>query len=102
MKERHPELPSILGGDFNMIKSLTEKKGGTKILGRDSVAFQNFLTNMRWVDMDIGNCMLTWNNKRGGIAQVASRFDIFIVSEELFLTGNNMTTCILPFGGSDH
>ena len=27
MKERHPQLPSILGGDFNMIKSLTEKKG---------------------------------------------------------------------------
>jgi len=26
LRERHPVIPWILGGDFNMIQSLTEKK----------------------------------------------------------------------------
>lgn len=51
-----------------MIISMTEKKGGTRVLGRDSIAFQNFLNNMRLVDMDIINGIFTWNNKRGGTA----------------------------------
>ena len=55
MKKRHQALPWILGGDFNMLKSLTEKKGGTITLGRDSVAFQHFLTNMKLVDMETNN-----------------------------------------------
>ena len=39
LRERHPNMPWILAGNFNMIKSLTEKKGGTRKLGRDSIAF---------------------------------------------------------------
>ena len=30
IRERHMGIPWILGGDFNMIKSLSEKKGGTR------------------------------------------------------------------------
>ena len=41
LRERYPDIPWILVGDFNMIKSLTEKNSGTRILGRDSIAFQN-------------------------------------------------------------
>jgi len=58
MKKRYPALPWILGGDFNMTKSLMEKKGGTRTLGRDSVAFQNFITNMKLVDMETSNGIL--------------------------------------------
>lgn len=39
LRERHPVMPWIMGGDFNMMRSLTEKKGGTRTLGRDSIAF---------------------------------------------------------------
>ena len=102
LRERHPVMPWILGGDFNMIRSLTKKKGGTRTLGRDSIAFQNFLNNMRLVDMETIKGTFTWNNKRGGAFQVSSKLDRFIISEYLLLTGCIMTALILPFGGSDH
>eukprot|EP00253_Pinus_taeda_P003074 PITA_03074 len=102
LRERHPVMPWILGGDFNMIRSLTEKKGGTRSLGGDSIAFQNFLINMKLVDTETTNGTFTWNNKRGGALQVASKLDRFIISKDLFLTGPNLNAFILPFGGSNH
>ena len=88
----------ILAGDFNMIRSLTEKKGGTRKLGRDSIAFQNFINNMGLVDTKTINDTFTYNNKRGWAAQVASKLDRFIISEDLLLTGLDMSALILPFG----
>eukprot|EP00253_Pinus_taeda_P024373 PITA_24373 len=102
MKKRYPALPWILGGDFNIIKSLVEKKAGTRILGRDSIAFQNFITNMKLGYMETSNGIFTWNNKRGGPTKVASKLDKFMVSEELLLKGSNITALILPFGGLDY
>jgi len=102
LRERYPDMPWILAGDFNMIKSLTEKKGGTRTRGRDSIAFQNFINNMVLVDVEIINGTFTWNNKRGGTSQFASKLDRFIISEDLLLTGLDMSALILPFGGSDH
>ena len=80
IRERYPEMPWILVGDFNMIRSLTEKKSGTRQLGRDSIAFQNFMNNMGLVDTEIVNGTFTWNNRRGGAFQVASKLDKFIIS----------------------
>eukprot|EP00253_Pinus_taeda_P016893 PITA_16893 len=102
LRDRHSGIPWILGGDFNMIRSLSEKKGGTGSLGRDSIAFLNFINNMRLVDTKTSNGIFTWNKKRGGESQVASKLDIFIISEDLILTGLDLLAMILPFGGSDH
>lgn len=102
LRNRQNGIPWILGGDFNMIKSLSEKKGGTRVLNRDSSAFQAFTGNLKLVDPDSENGLFTWNNKRGGEAQVASKLDKFLVSEELMLINNEITARILPFGGSDH
>jgi len=33
LRERSSIIPWIMGGDFNMIRSLSEKKGGSKRLG---------------------------------------------------------------------
>lgn len=49
-----------------MIESLSEKKGGTRIIGKDLVVFQTFIDNMKLVDMVTSNGLFTWNNKRGG------------------------------------
>jgi len=57
---------------------------------------------MRLVDTKTSNGIFTWNNKRGGESQVASKLDRFILSEDLILTGLDMSAMILPFGGSDH
>ena len=102
LRARHPIFPWIVAGDFNMIKSLSEKKGGIRQLGRDSTAFQNFIMNMGLVETETINGTFTWNNKRGGASQVASKNYRFIISEDLILTGPAMTASILPFRGSDH
>ena len=57
---------------------------------------------MRLVDMETINGTLTWNNKRGGASQVASKLDRFIISEDPRLTGLDLTTLILPFEELDH
>jgi len=65
-------MPWIVAGDFNMIRSLSKKKAGTRQLGRDFKAFQNFILNMGLVDTETINETFTWNKKRGGASQVAS------------------------------
>ena len=102
LRSRFGDIPWILGGDFNMIKSLLEKKGGTRTLNKDSLAFQTFMDSMKLVDIVSSNGLFTWNNKRGGESLVASKLDRFIISEDLMLNNKEMATSILPFRGSDH
>ena len=59
LRARYPNMPWIITGDFNMIKSLTEKKGGNRQLSRDSTAFQNFIMNMGLVDTETINGTFT-------------------------------------------
>ena len=57
---------------------------------------------MKMVDSELSNNLFTWNNKRGGEAQVASKLDSFMISEELMLIDKEISARVLPFGGSDH
>ena len=44
----------------------------------------------------------TWNNKRTGPGHIAVRLDRFLVQDSFLLLGLNLSSKILPFGGSDH
>ena len=66
LKDRHAGISWIMGGDFNMIKSLSEKKGGIRTLSKDSLEFQTFIDNMDLVDTETNTGLFIWNNKRGG------------------------------------
>ena len=79
-----------------------EKKGGTRTLSKDSIAFQTFIDNMKLVDIDSSNGLFTWNNKRGGESQVTSKLDRFMILEDLMLIDKEMVVRIRPFGGLDH
>ena len=57
---------------------------------------------MKLVDTDMSNGLFTWNNKRGGESQVASKLDRFIISYDLMLIDKEMIAKLLPFGGSGH
>jgi len=63
--ESIPHLFKIIGGDFNMILNLWEKKGGLRKLDRDAKAFQETINKMELVDMQSANGTYTWNNRRG-------------------------------------
>jgi len=83
-----------------MIKSLSEKKGGIRLL--KSELFQTLTNDMNLVDSAMHNGLYTWNNKRGGEAEVTSKLDRFFISEELMLSNREITAKVLPFGGYDH
>jgi hypothetical protein len=92
----------IVGGDFNIIRSLEEKRGGSRHLDRDSSDFNSLIENLHLIDLDTNNGLHTWTNRRTGIHQIACKLDIFLVSESLMLEGTAMESTILNFPGSDH
>jgi exonuclease III len=56
----------ILGGDFNMITGLEEKKGGTRTLGNDSEHFNCIIGLLKLIDVETDNGPFTWSNRLGG------------------------------------
>eukprot|EP00253_Pinus_taeda_P018385 PITA_18385 len=102
LQQRYPRAKVIIGGDFNMITSLSEKKGGIRKLNKDSESFVEFIMSSRLVDIQPRSGAHTWNNKRGGERQIASHLDRFLVSESLLLEVVIAHSDILPCGGSDH
>ena len=47
----HNESPLIIGGDFNMISNLEEKKGGLKTLSTEDEAFKTMINSCETVDV---------------------------------------------------
>eukprot|EP00253_Pinus_taeda_P016855 PITA_16855 len=72
------------------------------MLNKDTEAFKDFIKSAKLVDIFPKSGAFTWNNKRGGDKQIASRPDKFLVTETILLGGINVDSDILPSGGSDH
>jgi exonuclease III len=85
LKAHSSNLHWILVGDFNIIMTLAEKKGGTRILDRDAEEFSAFIDKVDMVGIRTSNCQFTWNNKRINKHQVATRLDILLVSKSILL-----------------
>ena len=94
--------PWVLGGNFNLIANLGEKKGGRGTLDKFQEAFSKFLTRSSLVDVEMGSSWFTWNNKHGGEHLVASRLDRFLVSENVMHSTGEIIAVVLPMNGSDH
>jgi hypothetical protein len=45
----------IIGGDFNLITSLSEKQGGIRRLDQDSLSFNNVIQTLKLVDIETTN-----------------------------------------------
>ena len=56
----------IVGGDFNLITALREKKGGRRVLDKYQEEFRERLSQSSLVDVETGDGWFTWNNRRGG------------------------------------
>jgi exonuclease III len=86
----------IIGGDFNLITTLKEKKGGHRILTLEDLRFKDFIDNNELVDLETTNGIYTWNNRRGNSSQITSRLDRFLVSEEIATSRGELVATILP------
>lgn len=97
-----PYHPWIIGGDFNAITELAEKRGGTARLEASALLLQDNISALRLVDIKPGNGLFTWNNRRIGDASISERLDRFLVSS--FWLGDRWKICseILDGRGSDH
>jgi len=94
--------PWIVGGDFNMIKSIAEKRGGRTIADPNQLDFMNFINRCRLVDVETVNGWFTWNNHRKGGHSIASRLDRFLISETVLVNSGDINASVLPSAGSDH
>lgn len=79
----HREQRWILAGDFNLIASQEEKKGGINREGTEMERFREVQIELRAVDIPTINGKFTWNNRRGGSKQIASRLDHFLILEHI-------------------
>eukprot|EP00253_Pinus_taeda_P023904 PITA_23904 len=92
----------IVGGDFNLIRGLGEKRGGVRRQDPSMDEFSELITNLRLVDIPTINGVFTWNNRRGGRNQIASKLDRFLLSEQVLNKYVFIEARVLPGMGSDH
>ena len=71
----------VLGGDFNLITSLEEKKGGRRQLEEECEIFIDTIEELILVDITPGKGRFTWKNKRKGYKHINSLLDRLLVSE---------------------
>jgi hypothetical protein len=91
-----------IGGDFNMITALWEKKEGARHLEGESEFFRDWIEKSRLIDIHTSNGPFTWTNKRRMENSIDVYLDIFLTFESLFRGQQFIVTEVLPFYGSDH
>lgn len=64
--------------------------------------FNDMIESLRLVDIPTINGIFTWNNRRGGKNQIASRLDRFLVSETIMNRDVFIEAKIMPSLGFDH
>ena len=91
----------VIGGDFNLIRSLEEKKGGVRNLSGITQAFNMVIEELHLVDIQTTNGFHTWQNKHSGQRHIASCLDRFLVSESVMNGEGDIRAYIMPGVGSD-
>ena len=92
----------ILGGDFNLICNLDEKRGGTRRIMVESGKFQGVIDNLGLIDMKTPNGLFTCMKWRLGAHQVAFRLDHFLIFDSHLMEGTTLEAHILDAHGSAH
>ena len=92
----------IIGGGFNLIRNMEEKKGGIRQLNPINYSFNEVIDNLELIDVRTNNDTFTWNNKRTGDRGISFLLDRFLVSESIMMNGGELKVSVLPLAGSDH
>ncbi|XP_028079578.1 uncharacterized protein LOC114281323 [Camellia sinensis] len=90
--------PWCLGGDFNEIRFVGERKGCTR-RGRGMIEFNNFIEELELLDLPMFGRQFTWSNSGDGGRW--SRIDRVLLSSE-WLVKLKLKLWGLPRGVSDH
>ena len=102
LSQLHEEKLWLLVGDFNLITTLEEEKGGLRREEPEMEKFKDIQEELQLVDIPTINGKYTWNNRRGGNKQIASRLGRFLATENFISKDVYYKATILPCLGSDH
>ena len=91
-----------IGGDYNLLRNMEEKKGGSRRLDQDTNDFNSLIDKLNLIDLEAINGTFTWTNRRTGSHQIACKLDRFLIYDSLMLEGIDMEASILNTHGLDH
>ena len=92
----------IIDGDFNLIRSLEETKGGIRTLSGVSSSFNETIKDLHLVDVKTPNGFFTWQNKRTSPRHIASHLERFLVSKSVVIGEGEIGVVVMPAVGSNH
>ena len=92
----------ILVGDLNISLSQDEKRGGSLVKDPIRELVDEIILDWDLSDVKPSKGKYTWNNKRLDPGHIAARLYWFLVQNTFLLLTLNLSSKILPFGGSDH
>lgn len=98
----HEEKLWLIVRNFNLTTSIEEKKGGLQREDLEIKRFRDLQTKLKLVDIPTINGKYTWNNRRRGSRQIASRLDRFLAPEHFIGKDIFYEATILLCSGSDH
>uniref|UniRef100_A0A7N0ZRI2 Endonuclease/exonuclease/phosphatase domain-containing protein n=1 Tax=Kalanchoe fedtschenkoi TaxID=63787 RepID=A0A7N0ZRI2_KALFE len=76
--------PWMIGGDFNVISSWAEKRGGRMIDDGSMMEFKSFIIQSGLTDITSTDGSLSWTNNQQGAKRIYKKLDrVFINSEAL-------------------
>jgi endonuclease/exonuclease/phosphatase family metal-dependent hydrolase len=94
-----PEAHWVCGGDFNMIESIQDKKGGlptTNVSRNELAAWTRLLTHLGFADVHrlddftrLSPKNFTWDNREAGANAIMTRIDRFYVSGQALDNGGS-------------
>ncbi|XP_012857145.1 PREDICTED: uncharacterized protein LOC105976424 [Erythranthe guttata] len=93
--------PWVIGGDFNVIKTLDEKQGGSNAHMTGMQDFNDFLVDARLTDASFVGNIFTWSNNQRGQNLIWQRLDRILLNAEAF-TAISARVDHLPRLESDH
>ncbi|KAG5548914.1 hypothetical protein RHGRI_014320 [Rhododendron griersonianum] len=94
--------PWVVLGDFNAIKSPTEKVGGDRAWTSWMEEFNSCLQSTELVDLRFSGCYYTWSNKQLGDAHISTKIDRVLVNERWIKDFCWSNAHFLNPGVSDH
>ncbi|KAJ4969222.1 hypothetical protein NE237_015923 [Protea cynaroides] len=95
-------MPWILMGDFNIVRSKDEKMGGKTINTSNTDAFNSCIVNAGLHDLRWGGCHFTWSNKQFGDKRISCKLDRVMINSFWEVEFQGSDAKFLPQGISDH
>lgn len=96
------QSPGMLGGDFNTILSLEEKRGGNSLNNQGMQDFNEFLIEASLSDAGFEGNLYTWSNNKKGRHRIWQRLDRILINGEALASPIEAKVKHLARIASDH